>query len=628
MVTTKKKLRIYALLAVIIIALVALISSVAHQHRLQQIAFVQTAITQYQHLQSEHKILSFEDVLPVLADLNTATPHSTEANTLLDEGLTHYFMPLMDNLYQHQLSDNMNNPILLYPLLKTYLMLSGTQTIDVPYVQDITGALLPPVDKKTLNNLIARAIKKSDTIAINDSIVNAARSSFKSLTLEQQAYLILLSNHPNNVAIFKNKKFNYLEMKETSISMLYTHDEFTKTLQHYIPETVQSVLKGDAVMGDSVFTQVDARDVTRLLYNVYLTAYANAWGGVISSIHLKPVTELAEANALIANFMSSDSELESLLSIIDKNTHEKQIERLSPQIARLNAFYHQQNNFQSDLKPLSLDSEFILDRIRHADYQVLKFKGALPAPISDWMQQLSHSLWTLELTHALSALNLEWATLIKPYNDTLYGHYPFAHHAPDSDIHAVDDFFNPQSTFNQFIQNKLMLFVNGTMPFWQWKPIPDFKPTTSLLAIQEILSSSALLYVKNNLDIPYVLTPSALPAKTQQFVFSTDGTVISYRQDNKPLPVAFAWQGNPLAIVSLAFKNSAGMTQEKTYEGAWALFHCFDATYITPTQNPHVYHVRFTQNGMMADMELSSTSNPHVFMKHSLELPMLPEVLF
>lgn len=652
-ISKKWRLSIISIILVIFILCVMFFS--IHRERTEHAKqLTKIAKQRYQTLIHTQGLPTLDNLLNTLETITAANLVSTyvpsEKNALqtMQKNCLHkLFLPMLDYYYKSTLVSDFQSPQKLYPILKAYLMLGDRQHLDINTVYLTTKSLLPKQKLKYFKQFLKKATQAPFAgYPINQTIVTAARAHFATLDAEQQAIAILSSHLAQPVQLYQAS--TWFKPNVAFIPARYTKEFFNTVTNTIIPNASKAVLFGSWVLGKRNNTQIKQTDLSLLVYNDFLMAYVKRWEAVLSAIRLNPPTSLNQLTTLLNDFSQPNSSLKTHLNPIYQNTDLPQVMALSKPLTDVNQLFLPQSQAFATLQTklihvLTTTNKLLANKaaefawVKHAivykNFNPITVSASLPAPLAQWVAQLSKTTWTLIFARYQRQLNHAWLHQINVfYQHNLNEHFPLAApEFPDASLTAFNNFFKPTGLLQTFLKRHLALLINTNQTPWQWQKIPGLKPAdkTLLTQLRNASTISSELY-QRSLDTPekpFSLTPIALSPNSQKFILNINTQWVLLDQNSKHTTSKLLWQPRENGSATIQFQDADDNVVNDKQTGPWAFLRVLTTAIYNQTHT-NAMTVSFNLGNQQAHYQLSATHPKLPFDVKQLTQFRLPSRLF
>lgn len=606
-VASKKSL-VISIVIFIIIILLAIVASSNHYRRKAALNQSKIATTQYNTLLKSTAPLSFKKLLPVIHAIQlaksaleedttqyiiTSTQNDRDLKAKIDSMYTAskqtLFLPLLANRYEHAIAANLKNPQILYTFLTAYLMLSHPKDLNTQTLLTTILYTNPNINKAVFKTTLLDAVKPPfHGLSEQNALVTVARNRLAALPLEKQALIVLLNEHLKPKILLSH--LHWFTPNALQVPFIYRETAFQKTVTVNIPAATNTVLFGNLTFGARQNTRINPNDLSKLIYNQYLTDYANYWGNVLNWLQIKPLQHFSDIKSLISNFANPSSELTQVLSTLHKNSNLPQINYLNKKIAAFNNFYTDNRQTLSALQLRFKTESALLRKISKTqflkntqqaisiqNYTRIPFHTTLPSPINTWLEEINAQYWKLSVKQVLMQINAIWKTKIYTYYmKNFHAHFPFAPtEFPDASLKKFTAFFSPNGILNQFIEsNALHNFFNLKQKTWTPTTFPGFnsKNNSGIATLQALHNISKIFFGNQKTpQLHFTLTPTLLNNNIKQMLLNINGKLLIADQNNlnKNTDFNITLHENNNAIISLLDQNNQTLNIAKKGQWAW-----------------------------------------------------------
>ena len=622
----------------------------------QTSALAQDALAKYHALLNSTEPLSFKALLPVMDGIQAAeaTPPNQESlKSELDKAdaiTTHkLFLPLLANRYEHAIIKNLKKPVMLYPFLNAYMMLTQPKAADSNTLLITAAYIIPEAHQDNFKTYLAKAIQPPfQGLPEQSQIVDAARKSFDTLSLDQQATVVLLNQDNRSVDLLT--PLQWFTPADLKTPILYTTAGFNNAIKNFLPIAADSVLYGNLALGVRQNSSIDPNDLSKLVYTLYLTQYANYWASILTGIHLQSVNNLTDLNNLLSNLGNNQSELTHIINILHDNTDMPEINPVNVSLRNINqwldakteALTALQLKFADTLSQLNSMSKtdrihWVNQNIEIGNFNPISLDITLPTPLNDWLTDISQRYWQLNLNAVLSDINQAWQTQIyNVYQQQFFEHFPFAaREFPDANLNDFTTFFKPNGILDTFIQENLGSFINTKRVSWQLRQIPGlvkngFAENSNMsVATLQKLHAITQMFFNNTLHptLQFSLAPILMTPNIKQVAVKFNKITLTANSGSPNLDIPITWQLNPHDQITLNFLDDNNQIVSFAKSGTWAWLRIL-ADNKVQALDPNRYYLQFDSGVLQAEYKLTTDNPSNPFELSVLSDLAVPETFF
>lgn len=342
---------------------------------------------------------------------------------------------------------------------------------------------------------------------------------------------------------------------------------------------------------------------------------------------------LSSSEYLLKNAISRHFVNEKSLVAQEEGSRDTLLQRVYPQLSSLHryllAIQNAPDQGKAALKAVQLRVEQqSLDPI----LELQQTAKTLPQPLSQWVEQVANNAWKVVLKSAILALEVEWNDkVIKPYQQTIAGRYPFEPRATQEvAISDFDRFFAPNGILDSFYNKYLSAFIeNG---------LTDIDSGEGALIQDEVIAQLATAQQiretffsrENGLGTQYIVEPLSLSPNKRRSVLNLDGQIIDFSHGNKRR-VNVVWP-NSLNIaveskLTLVPNQVNSSPRSLTYRGPWAQIKLFGSGKLI-NQREGSFDVLYEVEGGNATYRLYVDASNNPFSPDLFRSFRLPETLY
>ncbi len=254
-------------------------------------------------------------------------------------------LPRMLGRLEVQIARQMNNPDLLYPLLKVYLVLGRQGPLDKDLVMqwfsiDVMNSYAGEDQATVRDSLLAHAQamlgQPLTQLALNNDLINRAREVLNRVPLAEYSYNRIIRSKriaslpewtiADNAGPGSSRVFELHSGKSlnSGVPGIYTWAGYHNTFLPILPTVTQDISEDAWVLGkpkrDVAETLRDTTKLRRDVLNLYLDDYARRWDALLADIGIKPFANLQQALDELSLLAAPASPLRDLLTSIDAQT--------------------------------------------------------------------------------------------------------------------------------------------------------------------------------------------------------------------------------------------------------------------------------------------------------------------
>ncbi len=673
---------LYSLFASIIFLTAGFIGDQLYQH-IQESHAIDSALLHYQasakHLDSPSSQLI--NALPLLQALQHAANHysflslspsyHSQAVAAYHQALQKMVLPEIKKEFANYLTKTNNkNPQALYAGLTAYLMLGNEDRYSADAVfatlKQISPALFTNKKNTELTQLIQAALSTPawQAQSLNFDFITHARQKLLDLMPVDICYAILKNYSHDSVQSMRtdvsNNGDNLYRLATSQVPSMFTATAFDKIYNQQIPAAVSELITSNWVLGTSDLA-LDTAALTAQLRARYVNNYIAVWESILSSIITTPPQNLVDADAHIADIISSNSSLLNVLHTIQNNTAAAPIIAASPKLAEINMLFGtntiQPNDklvkIQLALNQLHSDLQHILRASNPAEAAftaaatrmhnpasqdsinlLLALANDSPAPLNIVLNNLALSSWHYVLQDAGQFIQQQWqADVIPTYNTDLANRFPFATNTTDEvTLAQFIKFLGTQGTLTNFFKTYLQPFADNSNKVWVWKVLNNAHIPFSELALNQLQHAANLQRAffpngDNQLLVRFTIQPTGLASNTKGLQLNIDGQSIEYDRSTPPIAQTITWpnaNGAHTTILNLTTDDNLALNNASNSEWGWfKLVNQFTQKIVTPKE----LVLSFELSDHKATCLLFSSGSMNPFLPMNLQNFRLPQQL-
>lgn len=634
-------------------------------------------ITEYQAtfskpLKIEAALAILDKVTATIAKINS-TPYqslylvgSYQPNTIKNQLKLIYSNILQTELYpilkrsvEHTLVEAANlSPEETYNALKTYLMLSSKQHINIEYlINYFTNHLAlnhinysPLQLRQHLSNALSYTTSFTPG---NPALIAHARHMLNNSPEHILAYMLLRnsghSQQTNMIVETATKEvFSNSDLIQ-HFPEIYTKRQFVTIYNSIIPDINQLVQDNRWILGET-FHFSNSAIFTNTLKKMYVSDYLEKWQQLTNTLSVVPFDSFQQALTIINILRTSASPFYSYLNLLSDNieqtlpkdilgqqqaTFVREILRNKPKILaeqpetqdRLSRLALYLNNFINNDNPDKTAFETAVTKFTTNDtndpiHSLIDYANTSPYPLSKWLNQTAAAAWRLILKQAAAYINIHWQQQVFAfYQAKIANKYPFNRQAKE-DIKADDfiHFFGPEGIVAGFYNYYLSSFIDTRPAQWQSKNIyeqhlPLQKATVinferSYLIRKMFFNDNGIIAHKYNIEL--VATTPNVAAVT----ITTDNQTLTF-SSNKTLKGTIQWAFNKQ--FNIAIQDQSGEKYTANYQGPWSMMHFLDNAKLAQTSDVQHYEFEYELQGHLVKFSLVTDQLFNPFIKGMLE---------
>ena len=343
----------------------------------------------------------------------------------IDQTVNENFFPILNSMFESKMRSEIQQKQYqaLYSTLRAYLMLDNPSKVNTVF---LTNTIKPyfanPVPDNIVRSVLTVLLKQTaHDPKTNKTLVKKARTILSSLHPAQLGFIVLENkadeNTINPIVNLTELSWLSLDPSRNQMPMFYTDKGRKQALSQDLTEIVETSLKHNWILGDTYGKINDRILFSSKLKNLYLSAYSNQWGLLVSQIKPMKPRNLKEAQLLMEE---ANNSLMSLLVPLRINTQFEGLEKINPQLMKINSLLTDEdkptrallevmhainylsealielNNARDTKKAVFQFSQPIMDKFDKLNKSVVLIDTAeLPEPIKTWVAGLSKETWAL-----------------------------------------------------------------------------------------------------------------------------------------------------------------------------------------------------------------------------------------
>ena len=259
--------------------------------------------------------------------------------------------------------------------------------------------------------------------------------------------------------------------------------------------------------------------------------------------------------------------------------------------------------------------------------------AGLPAPVGQWVLQLSRQSWAVVLASAKSHIQQQWRVqVLNAYKAGIQGKYPiYGQASSELELYDFTEFFKPEGTYKKFMNQHLSPFIKkGTK--WSLKKVDGQTIGLSRSTVSQLQRGNLIsqVFFKTNPEKPsfqFQTRPAKMLKSVSRFVLDMGGNKYSYTHGPK-FWSNHAWPGGIDAQrVSIYFEKLDNEILTRDYDGAWSWFRLLDQSRLSATQQPNRFNVIYSMADSEARYEIKANSVVNPFTKGLLSNFRCPRTL-
>ncbi len=615
---------------------------------------------------------------------------SHEQRNIFQAALSYYSDKSQENaaaVYQHALqaylmpglrdyfADYLQNPInkdsdSVYSVMTAYLMMGDATHFNSDYVRNVLAGILPTnfANTKQLLHHFDTALLHYQPLKLDQNVINNTRRYLLSLRGEQLSYIILKnidSNTKKSQALLgddlqTNATF-ISSNPSTGIPLMFTGRNFMTVFEQQIQIAATEAATGNWVLGTDYHPSLNptyAAELAETLRMNYVKNYANAWEAAIANIQLETPRDLEQADAIITTLTSYDSPLLKILNTIHENTYFEPVTTASPQLQNIGQLIDKNNAARNQLYQILASLEALHEYLqpvlgaedpKKAAYQLMttrmQHQGELdaitklrlaadqsPAPLKNWINQLTNDTWRFILKDAMRYLDTSWAEKVSnQFQQQIADRYPFNNEAQNEvSLNKFIHFFGKPGIIIGFYNNVLSPLVDTSKPEWTWKKVDgeDLPLSTTVLhQIQQAMKIHHAFFPNDDdiLFVPFALQQQKLDKDIKSITLNINSKIIVDKHTNNANPYVLTWpykMDEKFSSVELALADKKPIQLE--FPGAWGWFKLINQAYESSKSSKEII-LNFSKEKYAAQYLLSTQGKNNPFIAMNLDHFSLPK---
>lgn len=562
-----------------------------------------------------------------------------------------HFEPYLKRLTTAYLRNQSDaDPLALYQTLKVYLLASTEQKRH--QANTIRHWLQPRIDPKLLPSL-ERAISLGKVHWHADTnLIASTQQKLQRLPAATTAFLVIQNYFPQKpVPIhFRTPTPGILANNKLSIPELYTSNLFLQVFQKHIPAMAQQAAAGDWVTGRTQHTINQPAQLVSAIQNQYLQQFQSHWQTLLQSLSLQPATSLKQLQYTIEQLQGHHTPVWQWVTTLNNNAtlYRNQPSPLANFLTKNRGY----QGFQAALFMLNKDITSIVNnpnpnaasfaysanRMQSSSRQdnlelSIAVAKQLPAPMNQWLMQLSQTFWQITLANSKHYMQQQWAhDILKPYRAYIAERYPvFSYAKSNIELKQFNRFFAPNGTLDGFIAHYLQPFIQQTDRHWRLKTkdgeqLALSKAHIDMLTRADLIKKMFFKREPHSAQASFSLKANGLNKHTQRAIINLEGQM--YTISHKKLADKhFNWPGPYPGFVTVQLTDSHGKEHTKTYTGSWAWFKLIDHARMQPRDQLNQFALHLSLGSEQADYTLTADELINPFIPHVLAQFRCPQQL-
>jgi type VI secretion system protein ImpL len=585
-------------------------------------------------------------------------------------------------------------PEALFRTLKTYLMLAvGDGPLDATAVRAwfeeewarVFATAPPDVPRRLLEHLDALLERGFTRFQPNEPLVRQARVALAQHSAALRAYAQLRQSPTaappwrltDGTPASLPRLFRRASDRPLSEPMpgFFTRAGFEEVLRGRLGGLADAVAAEAWVMGPEAsggLSRAETEGLQRQVLELYLTAYARAWGEFVDGLDFAPASNLSQLVEQLALLTADPSPLRAVLAAIAAQT-QLGAEPPGPLQSRLGAL---QEAARQALQRISgagaggpPPTDFV-DRRFAAIAAAVRPQGDQPPPVEAVVVQLRELLVQLNallqagnrgeapiggpVQQAIGRLQVTaqqlpgapgklagtaasqanavvfgaarqqvqavWATQVFPFcRENLAGRYPLARgSARDATLADFARFLGPNGLADQFYEQHLRSFVDRSVRPWRILPVGGAAAGLSVAGVSQLERAAQLrdAFFEGGSAQPqasFEIAPTGLSEAAGRALLALGEQ--SLTNDHGPArPVRLRWPGTDGGLEARVVLTAlaGGRTEVISATGTWAWFRLLDRAQLERLPGRDSYRVTFTAGDLWARYEIrpGSVDNP------------------
>ena len=629
-----------------------------------------------------------QDEHPILSNLGLYDGRvDSAADALYQDQLNKMFFPAFKRMLEQHLNSLTYTDGELLPIFKVYLMLFDEKHRDYKQIRSYAKTrwqdTLPGEAAKQqellthLDNLFAQ--KPTSAVLANERVVDRARQQLQKIPVAQRLFVQLQSadNNAQLIDLYREVGGDTQQafgIRETDpifkMPYLFTKAGFDNADYGPDSDMMKRIAEDRWIYGNSVngedFTDADLAKLSKDVEKLYLNEYAKRWQAFYQRFELAPITNGAQAVAIlrqlsdpisspliqVSELVAKNTELtpqitidpssgkaaglaqKALSSIYEPNLVDQrflEIQRLVKSengmpsklqsyltgIQQLSEFFGQING-APDSNAAAFDVAKAKFSTNSADaIQLLKTLAATaPDQAKGWLNHLASSTWVLIVGKAKTHVDTVWRYQVYDnYRDNLNGRYPMsADSRSDATILSFDEFFKPGGIQQAFVDEYIAPFVDVRR--WKAKGFDGVSLGISGSSIAQFRRADdirkAYFAKGESAGAEFRAEPQKLDSGIRLFVLEVGESRINYSHGPR-IPKDVVWSGAESNRSRIVFEDLNESVSSKQYDGDWSFLKLLDDATVSKAGSAREYNVTFTESGHKVMYRMTAQGSVNVF---------------
>ncbi len=592
----------------------------------------------------------------------------SQSNAIYHQALIKTLLPIIQKDLATDLAEQTHgDPYRLYDTLQVYLMLTKPKYLNPEMVTRWVTKKANSFKNFSLSQRNQLALHVANLLQnplpplpIDLKNIELARKQLQSVPKPLLA-LFIMRNHVSDTFSdpFSLKKDNSRVFsfggQTKGIPSIYTAAHFHPVFFNQIKSASKQALEGNWILGKLAKpSDMDTDDLAMQVRPYYISNYIQYWQNQLNQIHITPLNNLSRASRVLAKL--ADDLHSPLIKIFDQLRNNVEIhstklidephqiyqsfkpllqlvqkDNVQPELLVVLAHLHQLSTYVNGILTSPEPDKSAFEAVKHRftitddrnqDPISLLMNDAqhVPAPLSNWIRQITENTWGLLIAQAHEHIDDRWRTMILPaYKQKLENRFPlFSDSRHEINLTDFNHFFNPQGLYSTFFSDYILPFVDTTQTQWRNNTLDGLtlgfdKETIKQFEKANIIRTMFFEMRATFPNVDFELKPVALHPTVANVAFEIDGDRFKDALHESKAH-SIHW---PFALsdhLQLTLTRNNGTRSSWQQQGTWALFRLFDNQRLHPSLDPKFYDVTFNINGAQAKYQLVTRATINPFM--------------
>ena len=408
------------------------------------------------------------------------------------------------------------------------------------------------------------------------------------------------------------------------------------------------------------YSEADREDIQRHITEQYISDYTATWQAALNNLDVRDYDDMQQVTDALEQVISGDQPFYRMLQTLRDNTQsppppanlpdktrEAMMSALDFQLlTRLSREFAPENSILAEGKDKDSTLQTVYQQLTELHRYLLAIQNSpvpgksalkavqlrldqnssdpifatrqmaktLPAPLNRWVGKLADQAWHVVMVEAVHYMEVEWnEKVVKAFNDTLAGRYPFEPESKqDASLDAFDRFFKPAGILDSFYQENLKLFIDNKLTWGEDGQVLIRQDVQQQLETAQKIRDTFFTR-QSGMGTQYAAETVELSSGKRRSVLNMDGQLLDYSH-GRNYTAHLVWPNtmrdgteSKLTLVG----NGDGAPRSISFSGPWAQFRLIDAGTLTSVDDGG-FNVRFNVDGgyMIYRIHVDTQDNP------------------